>query len=133
MTHKFCAAAFITKDGKFLFGKRSEQASWYPGVWDIFGGHSIGEESPEDTLKRELSEELNIEPVDYVLVETVDIAENSELVVFHVYFVTNWVGLPTNASEEHSEIKWFTPGELIGIQLSSDKYLSLIDEWMHKS
>ena len=31
---------------------------FYPGVWDLFGGHIEGKESPEDALRREAMEEL---------------------------------------------------------------------------
>ena len=34
-----CVAGILIRDGKALLVKRSPQSRYYPGVWDLFGGH----------------------------------------------------------------------------------------------
>ena len=48
-----------TATDTFLFGRRSPAMN-KPGVWNFFGGHVDSDESPEEALLRELSEELGI-------------------------------------------------------------------------
>ncbi len=131
MGEKYCVGSFIVDGHKFLFGKRSESKPWYPGVWDVFGGHSQPGESVVDTLKRELTEELSILPTVYQLFSTVDVFDEREsgTMRYYIYFVTSWIGIPKNCSDEHSEIKWFSRDELHHTTLASPKYPELLDAW----
>ena len=38
-TVRIGAGAVLIRSGKLLLGRRAEQRSYYPGVWDVFGGH----------------------------------------------------------------------------------------------
>ena len=40
--------------------RRSGDRKFYPGVWDIIGGHCEGGEAPADALVRELEEEIGV-------------------------------------------------------------------------
>lgn len=60
MLHVVCAAIMI-RDGCILLTKRSATRRWFPGVWGLPGGHHESGETLDQTLKRELSEELGIE------------------------------------------------------------------------
>ena len=42
--------------------KRSKDATRLPGHFGFFGGHAQGNESPEETLGREIQEELTLAP-----------------------------------------------------------------------
>lgn len=53
-----CVGAIIICNAGVLLGKRSGQREFYPHVWDIFGGHIEAHETREETLVRELCEEL---------------------------------------------------------------------------
>ena len=52
--------AIIQRDNKFLIGRRgpSEKS---PGLWEFPGGKIENGESPQECIKRELKEELNID------------------------------------------------------------------------
>ena len=132
MNKQVCVGSLIVKEDKFLFGKRAATKSWYPGVWDIIGGHAMPDESPFETLLRELDEELGIVPTNYELIATVDVFEKelSLAVEYYIYIVNTWSGTPVNRGGEHSEINWFTRDEMNKIQLASEEYLSLIDAWV---
>jgi len=61
MSHEV-AAALIIQSQKILLGLRSASRTFYPNVWDVFGGHMESGERQEETLVRELEEELGIAP-----------------------------------------------------------------------
>ena len=54
-------AAIIKKDNKFLIAKRKE--GHLANKWEFPGGKLEPNETPEDCLKRELSEEFGIETI----------------------------------------------------------------------
>ena len=131
MKNNFISGAFIIKDSKFLFGKRSDVKSWYPGVWDLIGGHSFAGEDPLDTLKRELLEEIGITDINAQLIKTLFIMGqegSKENMAYHIYIVTSWKGKLTNRCNEHSEIRWFNRWDLDAISLAAPEYLNLIDK-----
>jgi 8-oxo-dGTP diphosphatase len=133
MDTNLCVGAFIVEKDKFLLGKRTNAKTWYAGVWDIFGGHALADESSPEVLKRELNEELGIVPTTYELFRSVEVFEEEKPIEYHIYIVTTWSGIPTNCCKEHSEIKWFSVNELREIQLASEKYLDLVDEWLRRN
>ncbi len=49
----------LYKDGKVLLQHRSKDAPRLPDHWGFFGGGIEGQETPEEALRRELSEELS--------------------------------------------------------------------------
>lgn len=44
---------------KLLFQKRPKKAKWNPNVWGFFGGKAELNETPNQTLIREIKEEIN--------------------------------------------------------------------------
>ena len=59
MMHIYVACALIENDGKILCAQRSESMS-LPLKWEFPGGKIDPGESPEQCLKRELVEEMDI-------------------------------------------------------------------------
>lgn len=60
------SVAIITHQGKYLLQCRdSIDGIFYPGYWSLFGGAAEKDESPSQTVHREVREELNtlINPV----------------------------------------------------------------------
>lgn len=106
-----CVAGALISDDKVLLVKRSQLRRFYPDAWDLFGGHVEGEESADDALRREASEELQVEIESFRLLDTVhDQVEPADIMVFAI---SAWKGEPINAApDEHSRIGWFPVGEL---------------------
>ena len=111
------ARAVILENGKILLGKRLKKNSFY-GQWCTFGGLSKTGETPEQTLKRELSEELGIDIVNPKLITVVEneLHEVKGKLQQYYYVVKYWSGTMTNKAE-HMEIKWFSLNELKDLPL----------------
>ena len=122
-------AALIVKSGRILLGQRASSREYYPNVWDIFGGHMEPGEKQEQTLVRELEEEIGITPTKWEFIETIH--EPSDQLTFHLYLVTAWRGIPANRQpEEHSVIGWFSLTEAIDLHLADPIYPTLFARYL---
>ncbi len=92
----------IHREGKILLGKRPKGS--LQGQWEFPGGKIEIGETPEEALKRELSEELGIEadigPLRLAASHTY--GERGVLILF--FDVVLWKGEPK--SQHHVELKW---------------------------
>ena len=123
MTHEV-VAALILQSQKILLGQRSATRKYYPNVWDLFGGHMEPGEATEQTLAREVEEELGIAPTQWTFLETIH--KPSEQLTLHLYLVTQWIGTPVNRQlDEHSTIGWFTLAEAKQLSLADPGYPAL--------
>ena len=122
-----CAGALI-QDGKILLGKRNAKCPFYPGIWDLPGGHAEANETLEQTLKRELNEELGIDQISIEQLSILRIINNEEELTLYVYLVTRWSGEPFNTSlAEHDELGWFALEEAASLTSSLKEYQAI---WM---
>ena len=128
-----CVAAFIVEGEKVLLGKRSSTRSFYPDVWDVFGGHQNPGERREDALRRELFEELGIVPTRWRFLLTVDEpnpAENGNG-QYHFYLVKTWEGEPQNLQpEEHAIVRWFKFEQAINLPFAHPLYSEMIAQFL---
>jgi 8-oxo-dGTP diphosphatase len=109
-------ALFIDSDGKVLLGLRSPSKKAWPLHWDTIGGHVEDGESLDDALVREAREEVGVTPSEFRLIATVRERrpETYGDALHHVYAVTGWQGGdPANVCDEHTELKWFSIGEML--------------------
>lgn len=70
------------KEGKMLLEHRAETRKNYPGCWALFGGHLEEGEHPEETLRREIKEELGYTLSNPVFLYTQGLKTGSEKHVF---------------------------------------------------
>jgi isopentenyldiphosphate isomerase len=120
--HRAIHIWIISEDKKnILLQKRCPDKSLFPNMWDIsVGGHVS---SGEDTLvaaKRELSEELGLDPDSYkfeyvdVIKENFvdgDIVSNEFVTIYKIINNVNISSIKLQ-KEEVSEARWFTKSEL---------------------
>jgi len=108
-------ALIISRDRKVLLGLRAPWKRAWPSHWDAIGGRVEAGESLEAALVREIREEIGVTPNTLRYIASVK-ERRPELygpAVHHIYAVTDWSGgEPTNGSEEHTEIRWFTIEEI---------------------
>ena len=126
-------AALIIRSQKILLGHRAVTRAFYPNVWDVFGGHVEPGEQHDQTLVRELQEELGITATTWKFVETISLPSEgqSDPVTVHLYLVTAWTGTPTNRQhEEHSAIAWFSESQAAGLPLAHPAYPMLFARYL---
>ncbi len=99
-----CVSFMLVKDGKVLLEKRSQYKDTDPGLQAIPGGHIELGETQQQTLIRELKEELDITPSSYQFLCSL-YHPTSELQILHYYIVTEWEGSIT--ALEADEVNWF--------------------------
>lgn len=123
------AALLVDDVRRLLFGLRAMTKVSYPGMWDAPGGHVELGETLEQALIREVREELGIQLSKWTLLRTVDFKEGGQIVPCHVFAVADWTGLPSNACDEHDELRWFSLAELEKLpNLASSAYPILAAE-----
>ena len=123
-----CVAALIVRNQRILLGKRSTERAFYPGVWDVFGGHIEAQESCEEALLRELDEELGITATAWTHLETLPEPDPEQQGEgrYTFFLVTAWEGAPTNRqSHEHSSIEWFSLDQAVRLDLAHPSYAQL--------
>jgi 8-oxo-dGTP diphosphatase len=128
------AGGVLCKDDRLLLAQRSHDRPYYPGVWDIIGWHARHSENPEDTLRRELREELGIVPVCFrkIGVFAEPHPQKYGEGEHHVFVVTEWIGDPHNLRpDEHERIAWFSSRELQELDLASPEYVRILGTLCH--
>ena len=116
MTLLVAAAVLIDADGRVLVCQRSPSQS-HPGQWEFPGGKVEAGETPEAALRRELWEELGVEPCPTCL-QPFSFASHA-YPDFHLlmplYLCRQWDGFvrPT----EHSAVRWVWPDEVAKMDL----------------
>jgi len=119
-----CVGALVVQEESILLGLRSSTRAFYPNVWDIFGGHVEPGEQPEQTLVRELHEELGITAVRWKHVETLRLAQDDHGEIhLEIYLLLEWSGIPVNQQpDEHAIIQWFRIGQAKQLPLADPSY-----------
>jgi 8-oxo-dGTP diphosphatase len=116
-------ALLVDAEGRILLGLRSSWKKVAPDRWDAVGGHVEPGESPEMALVRELREELGVTATAFRLIASLP-EPRPDLygeALHHVFAVTGWTGGdPSNACDEHSEIRWFRAEEVGGLSNTTD-------------
>jgi 8-oxo-dGTP diphosphatase len=102
-------AAVIDRDGRVLIARR-RSGDRFGGVWEFPGGKIEPGESPEESLRREIDEELGmaieIGPC-LGAFPYVSPAWSIELIAFRAVWTSG-----TMILREHDEVRWVAPGEL---------------------
>lgn len=130
-------AALIVEAQRILLGQRSPTRAFYPNVWDLFGGHMEPGEEQQETLVRELQEELGITPTKPLYLETLHITVPKRRDVpaatlqVHLYLVPTWSGTPVNRQlHEHTAIQWFSLAQATQLALADPTYPELFMKYL---
>jgi 8-oxo-dGTP diphosphatase len=110
------ACALIDPDGRVLVAQRPEGKSM-AGLWEFPGGKVEAGERPEETLIRELGEELGISVKEPCLAPFT--FASHAYADFHLlmplYLCRRWEGTVT--AKEHRALKWSKPKDLISLPM----------------
>lgn len=102
------AAGIIWRDGRFLAARRPEGKP-RAGFWEFPGGKREHGESMEETLRRELHEELAITCGKVIPWQTLTHDYSDLRVVLHFMHVTAFTGEPS--ANDGQELRWVSPEE----------------------
>jgi 8-oxo-dGTP diphosphatase len=107
---KIVTAAVIERDGLILIAKR-KQGKQHLGNWEFPGGTLEEGETPEQCLKRELQEELDIVTEVGELFCTSDYTYTPDFTIRLLTYRTTVISGFFNLNE-HEEIRWVKPTDL---------------------
>lgn len=99
-----CVSFLLIRDDSVLLERRSLLKESDPGLIAIPGGHMEGSETQEQTLTREVEEELGVKALVYYYLCSLYHEASSELQLIHYYVVPNWQG--DIAAYEADEVFW---------------------------
>lgn len=123
MTPVPVVAAVIERDGRVLVGRRPREKR-HGGLWEFPGGKIDPGEDAERAASRELAEELSL-TVTSVGSRLFSIADEASPFQIDFYPV---VAEGEPVPHEHEELGWFTPRELLALDLApADRAFS---EWL---
>jgi len=108
-------AAIILKEGKVLIAQRA-QGQNLAGKWEFPGGKIKAGETPEECLKREIKEELDLDiEVDEFFGENIYSYETGtiRLVAYKAQLIGGQCRLKV-----HSRVEWVKPHDLAGYDFS---------------
>ncbi len=117
---KLCATAIVIRDNKLLVVKRSEEP--FKDHWDFVGGYVAKNETPEDGLRREIKEELNVSShLSYIgsFAGTASYKENHYPILSMVYLAELDGEIKLN--EENSTYSWVPLSELKDVAFDSNQ------------
>lgn len=109
--HRSAVVLVICKDNKVLLQKRSDN-----GTWALHGGGMELGELYIDTLKREIKEELNIEPINPKLMgifsgkkmyHKYEKSQDEVYVLSHVFICEEYIGEIEFKDGEVNNLQWF--------------------------
>lgn len=114
MKFSVIAGAFIIKDGKVLLLKQlSDDIEHQPNKWGPPAGHGEVNESLEETLRREVKEETNLD------IEIEGIVQSAVVVTDKIYAVAMYLASTKDTknlkldSKEHQDYAWATLNDIL--------------------
>ncbi|GMA33286.1 NUDIX domain-containing protein [Litorihabitans aurantiacus] len=132
VVHRVVAGALVDERGVLLL-HRDAGRTFYPGCWDLPGGHVEPGEEPARALVRELREEVGViaDVAGDADLHVVD-ASGPEEMDLRMWVVRSWSGQPANlAPDEHDDLRWVGPGQWQGLDLAHPSVAELLRAVLH--
>lgn len=108
---KVVAGVLIDED-KFLIGQRKSDNESYPNLWELPGGKIEPNETPDEAIKREWKEELDIEVIPYYFIP------EREIKNMMVYPYLLKYGSGKAKMNDHQSVKFVTFSEIKDYKLT---------------
>lgn len=129
-THIILVSSWIEKGDLYLLAQREENDPQAGGLWALVGGKvdmELGAGVIEETLRREIREEVGLEIADEIkyLTSQAFIRSSGHHVVNLVFKVTHRSG-EAQPLEGHSQVKWMLKEEIDHL-IQSDPRLSYLE------
>ena len=119
----YCVATAIIQDGnKYFIAKRATSKKIAPGLWEFVTGFVEDHEAAEDTILRELAEEVSASGIIIEALEVVQMNTATERWIILPFIVQVQNTDITTTPQEHSMGKWLTWDELEQMPPSECRY-----------
>lgn len=104
---RFCLAVLLNDRDEILLLRRARDDAFAPGIWGFPGGHIHGAETPEETMRRELSEELGDGLILQAIRRLGPLGDTLYGGIFEVHlFLFRFKGGPLVLNGEHEAFAW---------------------------
>jgi len=113
--HVVFVEAWVKKDNKYLLAKRSSKDDQAAGKWAVPGGKiemELGSNIVENSLKREVQEEVGIEVDDFHFLASRSFIRSSGHHVVALSFIADYKSGEAMPLEDQDEIRWVTIEEM---------------------
>lgn len=122
MNSALIVSAIIEKNGSYLFGKKLKDVGPYPNHWLLIGGRAYPDrERLEESLKREVKEESNLEIRDIQPISFDEDHRHRKGIMTHLVFLTYLVKYKSGKEkpgDDIVELKWVKKSELKNLNLA---------------
>ncbi len=112
MIHPVVHCWLFNSDGEVLWQQRSLEKTISPGKWDMScGGHILSGHKPEETMKRELEEELGLTNVELKFAEKYIISKETQKELVYLFYavIKKDISIITLQKEEVEKVEWIDP------------------------
>lgn len=106
------ATAIIGNNGKYLIAKRAATKKFAPNQWEFISGFVDKSETANETILREIKEELGAEGNIIATSKQFSIIDNEGQWIVIPFLIRLGVKNIQVNPEDHSEIKWVSASEL---------------------
>ena len=109
-----CVDLLIMNDGgEILAQKRADNRRLFPGCWEVPGGHVEDGEGFEDTIRREIKEELDVDFGEFIAFVDAFDWESGDSKYRNFQFLGSTTGVPRlTEPEKTTELRWIHLGNL---------------------
>jgi isopentenyl-diphosphate delta-isomerase type 1 len=109
LIHRVVHCWIFNHKGQVLWQQRSMQKVQAPGMWDMScGGHILSGDTPEESLARELEEELGVKHANPTFIEKYVRGNESQTELIYLYYAI--IDQPANTfklqKEEVEQVEW---------------------------
>jgi 8-oxo-dGTP diphosphatase len=109
MKRKGCSIIFLDDQNRILLLLRDDKPDIpYPNMWDVPGGHVDPGEIPDDCIKREMKEEMELELTDFSLFSIMEFDDRIE----YTFWKKENLVISEIQLHEGQRIQWFTEDQV---------------------
>ena len=129
MKRKGTSIIFVNDKKQVLLLLRDDKPDIpYPNMWDIPGGHVDDGETPEQSIVREMKEEMDLNLEDFHLLSVMEFVDRVE----YTFWKKANLDIQSITLHEGQKLKWFTESEVKNTKLAYG-FNEIVDDFFKKA